>query len=94
MVDFHAIQQVGNRQHGIFTAVLFPAAIGVGKGKLAGKGAGRDACDTQDLNLRHGVTVQLDGSAGLGLLVHHQDQKKVRLLVVHIAFRGLSLKLV
>ena len=71
MVDPHAVEQILHGQHRVLTAVLFPAAIGVGQGQLAGEGPRRLPGDAQNLNLGHGVPVQLDGGAGLILFIHH-----------------------
>ena len=84
MVNFHAAQQVGYGLDCIEATVGAAASIGVGQGQLSNEAAGTGASQTQSGNLRHGVPVQVEQAAGIGLLIDNGQQQEVRLHFVGV----------
>ena len=61
----------------------------MGQRQLPGKAAGALARQTQRRDLRHGVAVQRQRRTGIFLLIEHNQQQKVILLLVEVFCKGL-----
>ena len=82
MIYLYAAQQSRNSFCRVKAALLPAVAVGMGKGYLLGNGIYPLSRNAQNTNLDHGVTVYLDYVAGLLLIVQHQQQEHIRLLVI------------
>ena len=87
MINVHTVEQRGNRLDRIPAAVRSAASVGMRQRKLTGDAARIFSANTQNRDLCHCITVQVQNRAAFVFPVNHQQRQKVGLLAVIVALR-------
>ena len=89
VVDRLPEKEIFHRAHGILAALVSAASVGMGKAELLDSARRWLAVYVQLPDRRHRVAVQGQRRTGVFLLIEHNQQQKVVLLLVEVFLKGI-----